>query len=74
MRYFKLFDYLSPEGDLYRFDGKVLEFENEIGEWQEQFSYSVGEFDSPEEWFIRLLINEAAFGAPIGYFEEVPAP
>lgn len=75
MRYFRLYDFLSPEGDLYRFDGTELELSTGEDEWAFQHTFSAsGQYETPEEWFSILLLKQLLFGAPLGHFEEVSAP
>ncbi len=77
MRYFKLYDPIHPQGDFYRLNGDVLEFQDDQdGEWYEQYSYGVDRdrYPTPESWFTQLLTAEYLMTGQAGSFEEVSAP
>lgn len=66
MRYFKLFDDISPEGDTYRFDGEDFQMFNGVGrEWG--FKHGPANGETPEEFLDELVGSH-------GSWEEIEVP
>lgn len=62
MQYFKLFDDLAPEGDLYRWDGKNVQMRNDSGTWGYEHGPEAGE---TLDQFLSALVGDK------GAYEEV---
>jgi hypothetical protein len=65
MRYFKLFDEISPEGDTYRFDGEDFQMFNGPENWG--FKHGPGKDQTPEQFLDQLV-------GPNGAWEEIEVP
>lgn len=75
MRYFRLFDAFRREGDLYRFNGEVLEMQStEDGGWLIVIEFSLFDFPTPEAYFDLYLEGAGKFNNdPNARYEEVTA-
>lgn len=69
MRYFRLFDDISgPEGDTYRWDGKMFQMFSAVGEWREGYE----EDDAPAH-LDQLVASAKNHGHPAKW-EEIEVP
>lgn len=74
MRYFRLFDTFNPEGDLYRYNGQLLEMRGREQAWLPVIEFVLFAFPTPEAYFDLYLEGASKFNNdPNARYEEVTA-